>query len=61
MKHRIQGLIASVKQIADFKCAQDLMSVGYMTQTRLDNQAFEMIVENVPAGSLLFNRSYIST
>ena len=60
MKLRIQGLIAIVKKIADVKCAQDLVSVGYMKQTRLDSQEFEMIVENVPAGNLLFNRSVIS-
>ena len=61
VKLRIQQLIGVVKQIADLKCSQDLTSVGYMTQTRLENQAFEMIVESIPASNLVYNRSYISS
>jgi hypothetical protein len=35
--------------------------MGYLTQTRLENLAFEMIVENIPANNLVYNRSYINS
>ena len=58
---RMQGLFKAVKKIADVKCANDLKAVGYMTQTRILTQAYEMVVENVPASNLLYNRSYMES
>jgi hypothetical protein len=58
---RMQELFKAVKKIADVKCANDLKAVGYMTQTRILNQAYEMVVENVPASNLLYNRSYMDS